>query len=170
MQSALPNVIDSPRRKGKSRRKQAMKQTMRASVVATGNKLQVKTGSRGFEITFDEPEDSGGGNTGMNPVEGLLCALGACNTIATLIFAGASKTGIDSLEVDLEGDIDPDGFMGLNPNARNGFEEIRISVNAKGPDASALREVIDQAERQCPVSDTVKNPVPVIVTSVRVSD
>ena len=43
--------------------------TSTAQVQSTGNALQVKAGSRGFEIVFDEPEESGGANTGMNPVE-----------------------------------------------------------------------------------------------------
>lgn len=146
-----------------------MKQTVTASVTATGNKLQVKAGARGFEIVFDEPEDQGGANTGMNPVEGLLCSLGACNAIATMIFAGMKGVALDGLELHLEGDIDTDGFLGINPEVRNGFQEVRLGVDAKGPDKDALREVLEMAERQCPVSDCIKNPVPVICTQTRVS-
>lgn len=146
-----------------------MKQTVTAQVEATRNKLQMKAGARGFRIIFDEPEDAGGADTGMNPVEGLLCSLGACNAIATIIFAGMEGVALDSLQVDLEGDIDTDGFLGINPDVRNGFQEVRFSVRAKGADEEAIRTVLETAERQCPVSDCIKNPVPVVCTEMQVN-
>ena len=42
---------------------------------------QVKVKASGFEITIDEPQESGGTDTGMNPVELVLSALGACQAI-----------------------------------------------------------------------------------------
>jgi organic hydroperoxide reductase OsmC/OhrA len=50
--------------------------------------LAVETESRGFKITLDEPKEMGGTDTGLNPVEALLCSLGACQTIAASAFAG----------------------------------------------------------------------------------
>lgn len=135
--------------------------TSTAQVESTGNALQVKAGSRGFEIVFDEPEESGGANTGMNPVEGLLCALGACQTIAAMIFAGIEGVELDSVRAEVEGDIDPDGFLGKNPDARNGFESIRCTLHVSGPDKDAVRRVAELARKRCPVSDCVENPVPV---------
>ena len=41
--------------------------------------LQVEVKARDFSIIVDEPENSGGTNTGMNPVEILLCSIGACH-------------------------------------------------------------------------------------------
>lgn len=49
---------------------------VRATKTTTG--MQVAAGTRGFEITFDEP---GSTNTGMNPVEILLASFGACQSI-----------------------------------------------------------------------------------------
>ena len=49
--------------------------------------LQVEVKARDFSIIVDEPENSGGTNTGMNPVEMLLCSIGACQTITAVIFA-----------------------------------------------------------------------------------
>ena len=51
-----------------------------ATKTTTG--MQVSAGTRGFEITFDEPEST---NTGMNPVEILLASFGACQAITTKI-------------------------------------------------------------------------------------
>ena len=54
-----------------------MLETMKAEIASTGTGLQVKGSCRGFELTFDEPKESGGTDTSVNPVEGLLCAFGA---------------------------------------------------------------------------------------------
>ncbi len=38
--------------------------------------LAVESESRGFKIIIDEPKSVGGTDTGMSPVEAVLCALG----------------------------------------------------------------------------------------------
>ncbi|MEB4781503.1 hypothetical protein P5G60_07075 [Paenibacillus jamilae] len=57
--------------------------TFKASAKKLPEGLQVETNSnsRGFKILIDEPEDMGGTDKGINPVETLLCALGACQSI-----------------------------------------------------------------------------------------
>ena len=138
-----------------------MLSTSKVSVHSTGSGLEVEAGCRNFTITFDEPAESGGTNKGMNPVEGLLCALGACQSIASLIFANAQGVQLDRASMDIEGDLDPDGFMGKNPAVRNGLQDVRCTLRVAGPDKEAVRRIAELAERQCPVSDCIKNPVPV---------
>lgn len=53
--------------------------------------VQVKVKSRNFEITVDEPNNLGGTDTGMNPVEMVLGALGACQAIVARVFARKLK-------------------------------------------------------------------------------
>ena len=72
-----------------------MLETMKAEIASTGTGLQVKGSCRGFELTFDEPKESGGTDTSVNPVEGLLCAFGACQAIATLLFARMQDVPLD---------------------------------------------------------------------------
>ena len=143
-----------------------MLSTSKIAVESTGNGLAVKASCRGFEITFDEPCEMGGTNTGMNPVEGLLCSFAACQTIATLIFAGAQNIPLEGVRIEAEGDLDPDGFMGANPDVRNGLQEVRFTVHVKCEDEEAAKKLADLAEKQCPVSDCLKNPVPVIRTDL----
>lgn len=138
-----------------------MLETSKVSVASTDTGLQAKAGSRGFTITFDEPVESGGGNTGMNPVEGLLCSLGACQTIATMIFARMQGMALSGVSVEVEGDLDPDGFMGANPAVRNGLQEVRVALHLSGEDEEQLRALAALAEERCPVGDCLKNPVPV---------
>ncbi len=143
-----------------------MKETVKVTAEATGKKLQVKAGTRGFTVTVDEPEESGGGNSGMNPVELLLCALGGCQAIATLIFSSVKEVPVEGVRIELEGDIDTDGFLGINPDVRNGFQEIRKDVTVKCADKESALAVAQLAQKQCPVADCIANPVPIVSSDI----
>ena len=146
-----------------------MLSTTSVTVSSTGTGLQVKAGCRGFEIVFDEPEEAGANRRGAwSPVEGLLCAFGACQSIATLIFSRAQGIDLQGVQMEIEGDLDPDGFMGLDPdraqrlagNPLQGASEMR----RRGKSA----RIGTSCRRRCPVGDCLKNPVPVVCTDVAV--
>ena len=73
--------------------------------------LQVEVKARDFSIIVDEPENSGGTNTGMNPVEMLLCSIGACQTITAVIFADFYGITLEDIQVEVTGEMDSDGFL-----------------------------------------------------------
>ena len=58
--------------------------------------LQVDNYVRDFKIRMDEPQNLGGTDTGMNPVEALLAALGSCVTIVAAAFAKAHKIDLQN--------------------------------------------------------------------------
>lgn len=140
--------------------------TFKASAKKTPAGLQVETSARGFKIILDEPEDLGGTNTGMNPVEALLCALGACQTIVASAFAEAQGFSFEEFHVELEGDLDPDGFMGL-ADVRNGFQEIRFNMHFKTSESQEKAEAFaDFIEQRCPVGDCLVNGVKLVRAGV----
>ncbi|MCD6182535.1 MAG: OsmC family protein [Candidatus Cloacimonetes bacterium] len=120
------------------------------SLVATG-------GTRGFEVSMDEPKGLGGSDTAMNPVEMLLTSFGGCIVICGVSFAKLCKVDLKDISVDIEGDLDPDGFLGINPDVRMGFQEIRFLIHIDSP---SPQENIDKLKvlikERCPVSDTLK--------------
>ena len=67
--------------------------------------LQVEVKARDFSIIVDEPENSGGTNTGMNPVEMLLCSIGACQTITAVIFADFYGITLEDIQVEVTGEM-----------------------------------------------------------------
>lgn len=71
-----------------------------ATKTTTG--MQVSAGTRGFEITFDEPEST---NTGMNPVEILLASFGACQAITAQALAKKRNFDLRAFWVTIEGDL-----------------------------------------------------------------
>src|SRR5690625_1470516 len=90
--------------------------------------VQVKVRSRDFEIIVDEPESLGGTDTGMNPVEMVLCALGACQAIVASVFAKQHDMTFSDFRVELEEDLDNDGFLGKFDVIKD-YIEIRYNIN-----------------------------------------
>ncbi|HPL63863.1 MAG TPA: OsmC family protein [Syntrophales bacterium] len=132
-----------------------------------GKGLSVENTSRGFRVLMDEPPTLRGTDTGMNPVEMLLCTLGACQCIVARLFAKARKIDLHEFRVELEGDLDPDGFLRGKEGVRPGFKEIRYTVHIS---ADASREEIENfvsfVKARCPVSDTLAGGVSVIANGI----
>ncbi|HLS35827.1 MAG TPA: OsmC family protein [Bacillota bacterium] len=121
--------------------------------------VQVKVRSRDFEIIVDEPESLGGTDTGMNPVEMVLCALGACQAIVASVFAKQHDMTFSDFRVELEGDLDPDGFLGKS-DVRKGYSEIRYNIHIETDEPrEKVEKFVEFIEATCPVGDTIANPV-----------
>lgn len=143
-----------------------MLETFKATAKKTAKGLQVETESRGFKITLDEPEELGGTNSGLNPVEAILCALGACQSIVAAAFAEAQNFSMEGFHVELEGDLDPDGFMGL-ADVRNGFQEIRYKMYFKTNESQERTEAFAEfIEKTCPVGDCLTNGVKLVSAGI----
>lgn len=122
-----------------------------------GMKVIVK--ARNFQLMIDEPESLGGTNQGMNPVEVLLGAYGACQSIVARSYAEKFDIELEDFWIELEGDLDTDGLMNVS-NVRPGFSDIRFNIHIK-TDASRDKviEFISFVEKRCPVGDTIGNEV-----------
>lgn len=77
--------------------------------------------------------------------------------------AAAQGIKIEGIESDYEGDIDLKGFLGLDPNVRKGFKEIRAQFKVKSDTEKAKLEEIF---KNSPVFDIVTNPTPVKLSIV----
>ncbi|MFL8888584.1 OsmC family protein [Helcococcus kunzii] len=144
-----------------------MKETFKVVANKLPEGLQVESDARSFKIVMDEPESLGGTNKGMNPVEAVLCALGSCQAIVAYAFAEANEVKLDGFRVELEGDLDPDGFMGLAEGVRNGFQEIRYTMHFKSDESQEkLEEYAKFIESRCPVADCLTNGVPLKLSKV----
>ncbi|MCK9191136.1 MAG: OsmC family protein [Sphaerochaetaceae bacterium] len=143
-----------------------MLQTVKATAKKVPGGLTVENEARGFKLIMDEPVEMGGTNKGMNPIEALLCALGSCQVIVASAFAKAKNFKFEECFVEVEGDFDPEGFMG-NPDIRNGFQDIRFKVHFKTDEAQdKCEEFAEFMAQQCPVEDNLVNGVKVTRTSV----
>lgn len=137
------------------------------TVVNGNGGLEMNVESRGLTFTLDEPENLGGSNKGMNPVEALLGALGGCIGICIQSFAESQHIHLHNFSIRLEGDLDTDGFLGKNPQAKKGFSEIRTFIELEADNRpEEIREFIKFVENTCPVHDTIMNsPVSKIIVN-----
>ena len=146
----------------------ANEHALRAEVQAklvSGTATQVQLQARDHAFTIDEPASLGGTDLGANPVEHLLAALGACQVITFQVWAQKLGLKLDTVDVDLRGDLDLRGFFGLDPQVRPGFQSIEVDVTITGPeDEARYAELVEAVEKHCPVLDNLGNTVPVAAT------
>jgi uncharacterized OsmC-like protein len=130
--------------------------------------FRVEVESRGFKIRADEPEMLVGTNTAANPVELVLQAYGACLAIGYAMNAAVRGIKIRDLKIDVEGEIDLPGFLGLEPPANlnmdrlPGFKNMiaRVQLDADA-DIRTLRDLHDHVVQTSPVGITLSHPVTV---------
>ena len=120
-----------------------------------------------FVLDADEPAILLGDNQAPNAPEYLLHALAACLTGTIVYHAAARGIAIDSLECTIEGDVDLNGFLGLDDAVRPGYESIRVAFKATGPFDDAQLAELAALTRYSPVRDIVSNPVPVAIEVIR---
>jgi uncharacterized OsmC-like protein len=121
-----------------------------------------------FELDSDEPPVLLGKDQGPNAGEYLLHALAACVTSAMVYHAAARGIAIEEIESSIDGDVDLRGFLGLDKNVRNGFQEIRMNFKIKADVSDEqLQEIGKLGEQYSPVLDSVTRGVPVKVAAER---
>ena len=96
-----------------------------------------------FTMDADEPAILAGQDDGANPVEHLLHALASCLTTSMVAHAAVRGIAIESIESEFEGDIDLNGFLGLNADVPKGYTAIRAKfrVKADPEDMDTIREL-----------------------------
>ncbi len=115
-------------------------------------------------IEADEPVVLLGHDNGANATEGLLHALASCLSTSFIYHATAQGVKVEELALDLEGEIDLNGFLGLDESVRNGYESICVNFKVKA-DAprEKIAELCEYAQKRSPVFDIVSHPVDVSV-------
>jgi uncharacterized OsmC-like protein len=117
-----------------------------------------------FNMEADEPPVLLGQDTAANPVEHLLHALASCVTTSAVYHAAARGIPVESVQSQLEGELDLHGFLGLDPDVRNGFKQIKVTLKITGDlTEEQKREVAQLGSGFSPVYDMVTNQVPVTV-------
>lgn len=114
----------------------------------------------------DEPGQLGGTNTGPNPVEQVLGALGNCLAVGYAANATVAGITISDLTIEVEGDLDLHAFLGLR-DGNAGFDTITANVRLDS-DASpeALQALHDKVTNSSPVGHTLNRAVPVDIKLV----
>lgn len=116
------------------------------------------TRAEAFTLDNDEPAFLASGDTAPNPVEFVLHALAGCLTTTMAYHAAVRGIGIESIDSELEGDLDLRGIFGPSEDVRKGYHNVRVKMRVESEaDVDQLRELAMFS----PVYDMVSNSLPV---------
>ena len=123
--------------------------------------LSVEASARQFTFLVDEPPTFGGDDSGPNPEELVLAAVGACQVITASLYAALLGIHLSHYEVALKGYLDLRGFYGIAVSGKSaGFDRVVCEVRIES-DASEdkLRQFEQLVEERCVGHGTLQNPV-----------
>ena len=105
---------------------------------------------------------SGVGGPGTAACSGdlLLGALAACAQLTCQLVATAMKIPFEHIRVEVEGELDLSGTLGISKEVPVGFQDIRTRFEINAPDATPeqLAALKEKTEQYCVVMQTLMNP------------
>lgn len=126
---------------------------------------------RDFKIVMDEPAALGGTDTAPNMVEVVLGAYGCCLTTGYAANAALRGIKLEDIQIELEGDLDLNGFFGLKDPQLccPGYTNIRARVTLKAPGATAeeIAALHEAVTKTSPVGAILERPVQVTTVLAR---
>ena len=122
--------------------------------------LYTETSVRTHLVKSDYPEPAGGTDRAPNPIELLLTAMAACIEGALYEFAVHEDININSIAIEVEGELDLRGLFMVDDSVPAGFREINYTVYIDSPDSEdRVRRLAENVINHCPVVDSLARPV-----------
>jgi len=124
-----------------------------------GGALNTTSRKTPFVIAGDHPPELLGTNKAPASVEVLLAALGHCISNGFAMYGAAMGIPVESLTIDVEGDIDLQGLLMLPEpgKVRAGFQEIRVTYYVKSKATKdQLEKLAKMSEDFSPVRDSIR--------------
>lgn len=114
-----------------------------------------------WKFTADVGKQEGGNDAGPGPGILFRASLGSCLAIGYASWAAKLGVQIDSLEVDVEADVDARGNYGID-DAEPGYTGMRYKVTIMSPASEEeINEVIEKADEHSPILANFKKPIPI---------
>ena len=158
LQKTISAIQDDPelgKSKFRARNKWIRGNHNRSSISDFYAAKEEKTHKKTFELHADEPPILAGNDEAPNPVEHLLNALASCVTTSMVAHAAVRGIEIEELEPELEGDIDLNGFLGLDESVPKGYTDIRVRFKVKTDEQNMKR--LHRLASFSPVYNTLTN-------------
>jgi uncharacterized OsmC-like protein len=147
------------RREKAERNPEAAAVTLRAKARALGRSGVREIRIRDFQVISDSPPDFAGYNLGPSSPELQLGVLGSCLTHIALIQAAEREVSLESLEVEVEGDMHPlagrPGYENIPVYPHNIRYKLYIQSKESEETLQALHKAIEQV---CPIFNLLKHP------------
>ena len=120
--------------------------------------------SRQFQLIIDEPEEWGGSDQAPNPVEYLLAAYAGSLNVMAHIVARELDITLRSLDIEIEGDLDPSRVFGKPTVNRPGYQDIRVKMTPETDATPQELEIwLETLESRCPIFDNLVHPTPISI-------
>jgi uncharacterized OsmC-like protein len=116
----------------------------RSESVVEGYSIGGREVARRFKIVADEPTELLGNNSAPNPQELLMSAVNACMTVGYVAQAAVRGINLESCRIEMEGELDLRGFLGLDDKVPPGYRKLHYTVSLKG---DATREQYEEIHR-----------------------
>ncbi len=87
-----------------------------------------------YRVEVDEPPPLAGDGKAPNPVEYYLASLLSCQVVTWRVWAEKLGIKVGEITAHAEGDLDVQGFFGLDDAVRPGFNELRLVITVSGPE------------------------------------
>jgi uncharacterized OsmC-like protein len=120
-----------------------------------------------FSFDADHPEIFASEDHGATPVEFVLVGLASCLTAGVAAVAQNREIQLRSVSATLEGEMDVQGILGIDPEVRTGFGGIKVTYKI---DADAtpdeIKALVAQSQKRSAVYDIITNPTNVTVEVV----
>lgn len=120
-----------------------------------------------YRTQHDFPDQLSGEGRGPTVCESCMGSLAACLTQTIVAHATSRGIQIDSIDIDVEGDVDLRGFTGISNDVRPGAQQFRVNMNIKS--SNALKEQINElreiGKRFSPAFDTLTNGTSVVLVN-----
>jgi uncharacterized OsmC-like protein len=135
---------------------------LRALVQVAGGSGVRPIQMRGFTIVTDAGAALGGYEIGPTAPELLLGALASCLAHSWLIIAARREVALETLEVEVTGQIDYRGTLAVNDQAPVSPFDLAYAVRLSSPASDdEIAAIQDQVERLCPVLQALLQPMPI---------
>ena len=118
---------------------------------------------RDFNFIIDEPTQLLGVNCAPNPAEYLLGGLAGCMAVTFMAGATAMNIEVEQLKLEIDGELDLQGFLGTNPEVEAGFPELNFIFHVKGNGSQEQYDTLmKRVSKHSPNFNTIKNEVKMI--------
>jgi len=115
---------------------------------------------RDFKFTIDEPNQLLGVNSAPNPAEYMLGGMAGCMAVTFMAGATAMNIEIDQLQLEIDGELNLQGFLGLDSEVNPGFPELKFIFHVKGNGTQEqYNKLMERVTKHSPNYNTIKNEV-----------
>ena len=123
-------------------------------VVAQGNGKTTKAAISDTEwkLHIDEPIESGGSNTGPNPMQYFAASLVGCQNEQAHVVAGELSLNIEQINIEIEIDLDLSGFMGEADHSNGSYKNVRLDAVVLGEATDEqIKNLGQKVDARCPI-------------------